>query len=269
MKKIYLLLSATACLFAFNANAADELVSDNSGWAVSGSTVGYKIADDGKQIDVFFTAVKAAGEEKQWDAQFITPSWQNAGQEGDSFKLSFDVKYSGDADAGSFRIASGKTFPWDENYNQGGNTQIVDEDGNKVVYAPDTLVSKEWKRYEYSYFLGEEGADSVRLEIDHGAVSGTISIKNVVVEVGGKVIAKYFTEVNATTPITAVEEVAAINAYVADGVLYASEAVDVVIYNISGVAVKVAKNVTTLNVADLKSGLYIAKVGNKAIKFVK
>ena len=69
--------------------------------------------------------------------------------------------------------------------------------------------------------------------------------------------------------IVAVEEVAAINAYVANGVLYASEAVDVVIYNISGVAVKVAKNVTTLNVADLKSGLYIAKVGNKAIKFVK
>ncbi|MBO7594881.1 MAG: T9SS type A sorting domain-containing protein [Salinivirgaceae bacterium] len=68
---------------------------------------------------------------------------------------------------------------------------------------------------------------------------------------------------------SAVLEAAAVNAFVAGDVLYASEAADVVIYNISGVAVKAAKKVTSLSVSDLKSGLYIAKVGNKAIKFVK
>ena len=73
----------------------------------------------------------------------------------------------------------------------------------------------------------------------------------------------------AVEPPVSVNEAAAINVYVAREVLYASEAADVVIYNINGVAVKSAKKVTSLNVSDLRSGLYIAKVGNKTIKFVK
>ena len=101
-------------------------------------------------------------------------------------------------------------------------------------------------------------------------------LKNVEVKLGDKVVASMKdykavdgVEVKILGGGTAVKEVAAVNAYVAGDVLYASEAADVVIYNISGVAVKAAKNVTTLNVADLKAGLYIAKVGNKAFKFVK
>ena len=104
----------------------------------------------------------------------------------------------------------------------------------------------------------------------------TVLLKNVELKLEGKVVASMKdykavdgVEVKFIGGGTAVKEVAAVNAYVAGDVLYASEAADVVIYNISGVAVKAAKNVTTLNVADLKAGLYIAKVGNKAFKFVK
>ncbi len=105
-----------------------------------------------------------------------------------------------------------------------------------------------------------------------------VFLKDVNVLVDGKVVLSS----NDLTPVagaeikdikkddkTAVAEVAAINVYVAGDVLFASEAVDVTIFNINGVAVKAAKNVTSLNVSDLRSGLYIAKVGNKTVKFVK
>lgn len=109
-------------------------------------------------------------------------------------------------------------------------------------------------------------------------ISYDVFLKSVKVIVAGKVVINS----DDLTPVdgaeikdvkvddgTAVAEVAAINAYVAGNVLYVSEAADVVIYNINGVAVKAAKSVTTLNVSDLKSGLYIAKVGNRVVKFVK
>lgn len=105
--------------------------------------------------------------------------------------------------------------------------------------------------------------------------SYTVFLKNVEVKVDGKVVASIKDSKAADITVkelgggVAVAEVAAINAYVAGNVLYISEASDVVIYNINGVAVKAAKNVTTLNVADLKSGLYLAKVGNRVVKFVK
>ena len=67
----------------------------------------------------------------------------------------------------------------------------------------------------------------------------------------------------------AINEATAIKAYFAGNVLYASEATNMVIYNINGVAVKSVKNAAKLDVSDLKSGLYIAKVGNKTVKFVK
>jgi hypothetical protein len=105
--------------------------------------------------------------------------------------------------------------------------------------------------------------------------SYTVFMKNVEVKVDGKVVASIKDSKAADITVkelgggVAVAEAAAINAYVAGNVLYTSEASDVVIYNINGVAVKAAKNVTTLNVADLKSGLYLAKVGNRVVKFVK
>ena len=67
---------------------------------------------------------------------------------------------------------------------------------------------------------------------------------------------------------TSVTEMA-INAYVANEVLYISDAADVVIYDINGRVAKSAKNATSIIVSDLKSGLYVTKIGNKFIRFVK
>jgi len=270
MKKIYL-LSAVACMFAFGANAQPVF---GDGW----------IVENGETLTGTFTPAEAAsptlvtcvftGESSnnQWKAQLITPSWKKIGKEGDSFKLSFDVMYEGSGASPRFRIASGKTFPWNADFQQGSgdfNTQIVDQDGNAVIYDDDfALTAGQWVSYSYDHFIGELGADSIRLEIDYGCEPGTYSFKNVKLEVAGKVVAEYFKEAGVTPP-TAVSEAAAIKAFVADGVLFASEAADVTVYNVNGVAVKSAKNVTSLNVADLKAGLYIAKFGNATVKFVK
>lgn len=128
------------------------------------------------------------------------------------------------------------------------------------VHVADTVKDKRWfwelhlgaskPKVSYSVFLKnvKMTIDGKEIKADAKAVDG-VEVK----EKGG----------------VAVAEVAAINAYVAGNVLYTSEPANVVIYNINGVAVKAAKNVTTLNVADLKSGLYLAKVGNRVVKFVK
>ena len=101
---------------------------------------------------------------------------------------------------------------------------------------------------------------NLKLTIDgkevYSLASAASPVEGAIVEKGGSV-----------TP--AINEATAIKAYFAANVLYASEATDMVIYNINGVAVKSVKNAASLNVSDLKSGLYIAKVGNKTIKFVK
>ena len=131
-----------------------------------------------------------------------------------------------------------------------------------VNYYP----TAEWAHYSMKGTLGRHAADSVDLEFEFGRIAGTYSVKNFQFIVKGTPFAQYFMEGGAST---AVAETAAIKAYVANDVLYASEAADVVVYNINGVAVKAAKNVTSLNVADLKAGLYIAKFGNATVKFVK
>ena len=112
--------------------------------------------------------------------------------------------------------------------------------------------------------LGNHAADSVDLEFEFGKMAGAFDIKNFQFIVDGKVFYEAFMEAGA-----AIAEDAAVKAFVAGNVLFASVAADVVVYNINGVAVKSAKNVTSLNVADLKAGLYIAKVGNAVVKFVK
>ena len=291
MKKIYL-LSAAACMFAISANASDLIPGDNSGWgtlnagiAITGELVPYQAGASASMVKLVVPEGDAGN---QWKCQFVSPMWVAPGDAEMSFLLRFDMKYEGDADAGSFRIASGKTDPGYDGSFQGtnlydpegptGNTQIVDEDGNPVVYDADRAVGKDWTEIKYNYFLGAQGADSVHLEFDIAAVAGTYFIKNIEVIVDDEVIESYFmdpsyagygAEEGGEGGSTAISDAAAVKAFFANDVLYASEAADVVVYSVNGVAVKSAKNVKSVNVADLKAGLYIAKVGNATVKFVK
>lgn len=52
-------------------------------------------------------------------------------------------------------------------------------------------------------------------------------------------------------------------------VLNFSEPVNVLVYSINGMLVKSASEVTSLDVTDLASGLYIVKAGNKAVRVIK
>lgn len=200
----------------------------------------------------------------QWDAQIITPRYEglDGQEEGASFCLSFDYKGTTPADASNLRITSGKTYPWDANYNQGANTQITDDLGTPVVYAENQPVTTDWITYAYDYYIGAEGADSIRLEIDCGAAGGAIFFKNFELKIEGKSVW------TAYKGGSAIAEAATVNAFVANNVLYASEASDIVVYNINGVAVLSAK-ASSLDLNSLKAGLYVAKVNGAAVKFVK
>ena len=57
--------------------------------------------------------------------------------------------------------------------------------------------------------------------------------------------------------------------YVSNNVLYTGEPSSVCIYNTCGVIVKKEYNVTTLDLSDLKKGVYIAKVNGAPIRFVR
>jgi hypothetical protein len=276
MKKIYL-LSAVACMFAFAANAQTAPLITADGWIVENSeTLTGSIEPAGSVSPTLIKCVfTGESSNDQWKAQLITPSWKKIGQKGDSFKLSFQVMYEGTGANPRFRIASGKTYPWSADFQQGSgdfNTQIVDEDENAVIYDADfALTAGQFVDYSYDHYIGALGADSIRLEIDYGCEPGTYTFKNIVLEVAGKVVGKWFQEAEqgGQGGGSAIAETAAMKAYFANNALYASEAADVVIYNVNGVAVKSVKNTTCVNVADLKAGLYIAKFGNATVKFVK
>lgn len=188
-----LLISLTCLCIAGYVQAQNNSgpLSDNSGWIVDGSYSTYKLTQNegvSSQIDIYFDG---SDDCNAWDAQFVTPNWKKLGKKGDSFKLSFDVKYTGDFDEGKFRIASGKTYPYNPDYNQMNNTQIVDYWEDAIVFSSDYSVGKNWVRYEYNYYLGEEGADSVRLEIDHGYTEGTMSFANITLEINDTVKYQY------------------------------------------------------------------------------
>lgn len=188
-----LLISLTCLCIAGYVQAQNNSgpLSDNSGWIVDGSYSTYKLTQNegvSSQIDIYFDG---SDDCNAWDAQFVTPNWKKLGKKGDSFKLSFDVKYTGDFDEGKFRIASGKTYPYNPDYNQMNNTQIVDYWEDAIVFSSDYSVGKNWVRYEYNYYLGEEGADSVRLEIDHGYTEGTMSFANITLKINDTVKYQY------------------------------------------------------------------------------
>lgn len=290
MKKIYL-LSAVACMFALNANAG--AAEDLELFKASNSSVKDMQFDQASSCITF--NVNDSGD--PWSAQFNPPTWIAPGKnKNEAFEISFDANYVGKGtddkpNTGYITFIQGRQFgglPADAVAStcaalgiaeqdaawkiQNEVEQLVVEDftgaaedfaeGNltrNVIFYP----TAEWAHFSFSGHLGRHAADSIDLEWEFGKVAGTYSVKNFQFTVKGQVFASYF------MAGTAVSEAAALKAYVAQDVIYASEAADVVVYNVNGVAVKAAKNVTSLNVADLKAGLYIAKFGNATVKFVK
>jgi hypothetical protein len=291
MKKIYL-LSAAACMFALNANAGGA--EDLELFKASNSSV-QEMEFNAVSNCVSFK-VSQAGD--PWSAQFNPPTWIAPSKgKSEAFEICFDAMYVGagtDAkpNTGDITFIQGRQFgglPADavastcaalgiEEQDAAWKIQNIVEqlyveefDGQAEDFAGGNLTrnvhfypTAEWAHFSMKGTLGRHAADSVDLEFEFGSVAGVYSVKNFQFIVKGTPFAQYFMASN-----TAVAETAAIKAYVANDVLYASEAADVVVYNINGVAVKAAKNVTSLNVADLKAGLYIAKFGNATVKFVK
>lgn len=292
MKKIYL-LSAVACMFALNANAGGA--EDLELFKNSNSTVKDLVFDQTSNCVTFNVA--SAG--NPWDAQFNPPTWFGLTKKADvDFEISFDAMYVGEGttdnpNVGAMTFIQGRQFGGyggdlaalceqlqidavDANWKlQGAVSQMLvpgkDADGNDTNVALNRNVTinptAEWQTFSFTGILGKHAIDSVDMEWDFGTVAGTYSIKNFQLKVKGEVKYEYFME--PAGPVDAIADAAALKAYVANDVIYASEAADVFVYNINGVVVKSAKNVTSLNVADLKAGLYIAKFGNATVKFVK
>ena len=59
------------------------------------------------------------------------------------------------------------------------------------------------------------------------------------------------------------------NAYVSNNVLYTDEPSNVSVFSAGGVLVKAEHNTTSVDMSDLKKGVYIARVNDKTIKFVR
>ena len=141
---------------------------------------GIRVIYEGENIDI-------------WNMQLITPRWENIGQVGDAFKLEFDVLYEGEVDTAKLQIESGKNYYLDD-YGYGeqvGNTQLVDEAGYPEISYRNSYVdvpNGEITHYECSYFLGEDGANVVQLEIDFGFNSGTYIFSNIQLTVAGEVV---------------------------------------------------------------------------------
>jgi hypothetical protein len=284
MKKIYLL--SAAALFAFSANATNNIwyasggATDNTTFTmeqVSGS-----LATNGPVAKVVVTNAGATGD--PWAVQFCNILHEAArGQaEGNTIKIDFEVLHQGAATEGatlSFLVGKMQDetgTAMHDDWQWGDCLEITDvkqPDGsdmpNGCVNITYPVSSTEWTKIELEGTIGANGKDWIGIQINLGkneANEGAFFFKNFNITMKKDVI-KYFEDKAADN--TAIAEEAAVKAYVANNVIFASEAADVVVYNINGVAVKSAKNVTSLNVADLKAGLYIAKVGNTTVKFVK
>lgn len=289
MKKIYL-LSAVACMFALNANANNVWYTD--GGAKEDLAMEQVSGSLGTKAPVAKVVVSKAGANGDpWAVQFCNIFQEAAkGQaEGKAFKMTFEVLYAGASTEGvAISYLTGKqhnekgeeqhaNWQWNapdakENPNLELNNVTFKLNGKDLEGDPAAGVLNKalalevgkWNTVEVNGTIGAAGMICIQMNLGGNAANeGTFFFKNMEVTFNKDVV-KFF-EDNAT----AIAEEAAVKAFVAGDVLFASEAADVVVYNVNGVAVKSAKNVTSLNVADLKAGLYIAKVGNTTVKFVK
>lgn len=69
--------------------------------------------------------------------------------------------------------------------------------------------------------------------------------------------------------ITSITNTMESNIYVSNNVLHTDEPSSVYIFNAGGILVKTENNTTSVDLSDLKKGVYIAKVNEKTIKFVR
>lgn len=254
MKKLYL-LSAVACLFAMNANAQVD------GWWTEGS-----LNPTLSQVSGTVAKMVVPGDADPWGAQMVPPTWNFKGQDaGAEFEISFEAQFIGAS--GMITFMHGKNIDGWEAQSGCGQMLVANAQGetNPMTRQGDCTFNPtaEMAAYKFTGVLGDNAGDSIHIEMDFKG-AGTYFIQNFTLSYDGVEVAKYF-----AGGTDAVAAKAAVNAFVANDVLYLSEAANVVIYNVNGVAVKSAKNVNSVNVSDLKAGLYIAKVGNNALKFIK
>jgi len=291
MKKIYL-LSAATCLFALNANA--QTTHNWNEWFCDGAQ-----SEPYEEVQVSSTNLKMAKVvvndkcANEWDVQFVNVFHEAKGQEtGAMFTLDFDVMWEGNtSDSASLYMLTGKLYnnnhadsDWQwSSYGPAEDGTIDEEKGNsELLYVNEAgEVQSFWAGHNKAFKLkkgelthitwggkiGKKGADWIGIQINcyDKVNNGNFYFANIVAQFGKKKMEFFMNEAGST----AVADAAALKAYVANDVIYASEAADVFVYNVNGVVVKSAKNVTSLNVADLKAGLYIAKFGNATVKFVK
>jgi hypothetical protein len=302
MKKIYL-LSAVACMFALTANAQDEpnewtfegVMSKQelpaNVWFTSGQNatqpkfVEMEVSGTTQKLkikDVVQVTVKDSGD--PWSTQFcqVFDKGTDGCVPGAIFQMEFDLYWSGPfAESAPFNMLTGKllndtegelthdNWQWDA----GANKEFDFGENFWGIHNAGYSVNKEeWKHIVWPAEptkLGDAGCLGLQINLAAASTNiGKFFFANMKLTFGKEVYEMWNTPAEGGEQ-TAINDAAAIKAFVANDVLYASEAADVVIYNINGVAVKSAKNAASVNVSDLKAGLYIAKVGNATVKFVK
>ncbi len=177
-----------AAMLAGQAWAESSEPIDGSGWSIECLNGNYT-------AEIIYNGIRVIYEGENpyiWYMQLITPRWENIGQVGDAFKLEFDVLYEGEVDTAKLQIESGKNYVLDgDSKPQVGNTQLVDEAGYPEISYRNSYVdvpNGEITHYECSYFLGEDGANVVQLEIDFGFNSGTYIFSNIQLTVAGEVV---------------------------------------------------------------------------------
>ena len=154
----------------------------SNGWEVRGKN---QYRDIKRSIDIVHNSIES---NNTFDVQFISPCWENVGKKGDVLNLMFEVKYEGEAESGMLRIIPDKLFR-----NQTPTSQIFDDENSTIGGFESEIIKEwEWVRMNYICIIGPEDTDSVRLDIDFGNIPGTYSFRNVELEVGDKLIDKYW-----------------------------------------------------------------------------
>lgn len=162
-------------------------------WIESGGNATIEKQEEGSCIKLNVTAA-----DENWTAQFTSPSWQNLyNQTYDpenpvSFTIIFDAKFvSSDSSTSVISMATGVTSPYQEDF-QKDNTQLIDVNGKPLVWLPEQTVGSEWKTYQYTGFIGEQGADSIRMQFFAGTEVGEMYIGNIYIVIGEDTVASYF-----------------------------------------------------------------------------
>ena len=246
-----LLKSTLAIAAVFGMASAANAEIDNPAGAKAGEIYRYEAnGSDYEQLlnpsDGIYITQTHANDANDWDSQFFIVFADAVVSAGTPISISFEYKKEGDP------VQFGAQ-------GHGDPHSYVNNDGWQALDATD-----DWQEFSTDIeATGEIRTLAVNASIARAqGGEAPLMLRNIVVEVN-------YEEVINTASGSAVDEVAAVNAFVAGNVLYASEAANIVVYNINGVAVLSASNATSLDLANLNAGLYIAKVGDKAIKFAK